>query len=125
MEAALLGLGEPVRIVRAGADAKRASPGHMERHYQPDAPLALVEDDAPLAEATAQARTRLGVEGGEAAVLTLDDDPRIAARTLYADLRRLAAAGPAMILVRLGSDRSGDAWEAIHDRLRRAASVVV
>jgi len=125
IEAALVDLGEPVRIVRAGADAKRVSPGHMERHYQPDAPLALIEGDAPLAEATAQARAKLGVDGGEAAVLTLDDDPRIAARTLYADLRRLAAPGPAFIVVRLGSDRAGEAWEAIRDRLRRASSVVV
>lgn len=124
LERALADLGEPVEIVRAGSAARRASPGHMERHYQPDAPVAVIESAVSMAEGARRARESLGV-AGEAAVLTLLDDPRIAARTLYADLRRLAAGGAGLIVVRLGAERSGEAWEAIRDRLHRAASVVL
>jgi len=123
--AALADLPGPVEIVRAGPEASRASPGHMERHYQPDVPLALVESDLPLDEAGERARAALGVAEGAPAVLTLDDDPRICARTLYADLRRVAAGGAPLLLVRLGPERSGEAWEAIRDRLTRASGVVL
>ena len=125
LAAALAGLPGSVEIVRAGAEASRASPGHMERHYQPAVPLALIEGDLPMEGAVVAARERLGLDAGGAATLALDDDPRIAARTLYADLRRLAAGGAALIVVRLGGARSGEAWAAVRDRLQRAASVVV
>jgi L-threonylcarbamoyladenylate synthase len=122
---ALTGLSGSVEIVRGGAEALRASPGHMERHYQPAVPLALVEGDRAMGDAVRAARERLGLGAGETATLTLDVDARIAARTLYADLRRLAAGGASLIIVRLGSERSGEAWAAVRDRLGRAASVVI
>ncbi|MFG0273458.1 MAG: L-threonylcarbamoyladenylate synthase [Phycisphaerales bacterium] len=124
---ALAGLPGAVEIVRAGAEASRASPGHMERHYQPAIPLALIDGDLPMGEAVRIARERLGIddETGAAATLALDADPRIAARTLYADMRRLGASGAALLVVRLGGARSGEAWAAIRDRLERASSVVV
>lgn len=122
---ALADLDGPVEIVRAGPEASRAGPGHMERHYQPDVPLALVESDLPLDEAGARARAALGVAEGAPAVLTLHQDPHICARTLYADLRRLAAGGAPLLLVRLGRERSGQGWEAIRDRLTRASGVVL
>jgi len=58
--------------------------------------------------------------------IELGDEPLLAARTLYASMRDCAERdGVEAMLVRKTSQRSGEAWDAIWNRLERAASAVV
>jgi L-threonylcarbamoyladenylate synthase len=119
-------LGEPVPD--AGSDAPRAS-GRLERHYAPGTPLELVDAARLPARINELRGTTLAVLAPAQALLdrpvhvkrrllapsTADEY----ARRLYALLRELDAAGVQRLLV--ARPPQGAAWEAIHDRLRRAS----
>jgi L-threonylcarbamoyladenylate synthase len=125
--------------------ASMPSPGMLDKHYSPRAPMTLYEGagavdaivaDARLARSRGQRvgiiaadedRRKLaaagGVEGGPplriVALGSANDVESVAAR-LYAGLRELDTAGVDLILARTFSARSG-LGVAIQDRLRRAA----
>jgi L-threonylcarbamoyladenylate synthase len=94
----------------------RASPGMDARHYAPRARLHLVAD-AQRAHERVEALRR---EGSEVALATLSPRADVAARELYALLHRLDDEGYAHIVMVRPPD--GPEWEAIADRLRRAAT---
>lgn len=111
------------------AAAPRAS-GTLEAHYAPRTPLALLPPDVVIfAVREALARNeKLGVLAPQAVPIT---DPRIVwrqaaadpaafAHDLYAALRELDAAGCARIVVQRPPQTEG--WQAVNDRLRRAAA---
>ena len=114
--------------VEAGADAHspRAS-GTLEAHYAPRTPLLMLARAARTSEATEQqalgkrvavlARGTLpaGVEG-----LALPADALGYAHGLYAGLRELDARGVNLLLAERPPE--GEAWLAVHDRLRRSAA---
>lgn len=119
-----------VELRRIAQDAGgRASPGLLSRHYAPDAETLLIEANSigpTLHALPADARV-----GGLALEAPRPDDPRIVAwerlgndpadvsRTLYAALHRLDAAGCTHVLLERPPETP--VWEAIADRLRRAA----
>jgi len=121
-------LGE--RPQTGGHDAPRVS-GKLAAHYAPRTPLILAPRSA-LAERCAQARAaglRLALYA--AAPCPLADERHVHfapapteaanyARTLYANLRRLDAADFDLIIVETPPAEA--AWQAIGDRLRRAAA---
>jgi L-threonylcarbamoyladenylate synthase len=140
--------GEPPRVLRPGAlsiealrarvpslayapievaeEAPRESPGQAERHYAPRTPLVIATDRAA---ALASAGEGIGVvvfgapPGGpqaRAALHVLPADPAAAGAELYALLHWLDGAGLAKIVVEPPPDAPG--WEAVADRLRRAAA---
>ena len=95
------------------------SPGHLAVHYQPANKVVLVR--APLADAELRARATALTGRPDYVWLELPGDPALAARVLYAELRRLSVS-PAVILFD-ETDRDANAgWEAILDRLHRAAT---
>lgn len=94
---------------RAAAHEPARAPGQRERHYAPDKPLVVVH---------ASELTRLQQEGD--VVLQLPPTPEAAANMLYAELRRLDADPRARRIVVLAPPDDA-AWDAIRDRLRRAA----
>jgi L-threonylcarbamoyladenylate synthase len=122
------------------------SPGMLEKHYSPRAPLTLYEGrpDAVLHALVAAARAARA-EGKVVGIIAADDDhgaltalgerdPRSLLRTigaeaavetiasrLYASLRELDAAGANVILVR-GFPAEHGLGLAVQDRLRRAAA---
>lgn len=111
------------------AAAPRVS-GSLEAHYAPRTPLELVESEA-LAEWLQQSRAKSLTVLAPAPVLASwpgKPEPLLAlaapdraddyARTLYANLRRLDAAGAERIVV-VAPER-GERWLPIHDRLQRA-----
>ena len=140
--------GEDVRILRpgmlsaaalaevlgralAGADAaaSRVS-GALPAHYAPRTPLRLLDATACVQRATAlTASARSAAVLASAATLAALPAGVITqlapasasayARRLYADLRRLDAAGAAEILVE--QPPTGGDWQGINDRLTRAA----
>jgi L-threonylcarbamoyladenylate synthase len=112
-----------VRLRGAGSSSgPLRSPGLLDKHYSPRAPLTLYEGPSEAV----LARVRLDVEAAEAAgrkvgVLTPDDDAAATAARLYATLRELDAAGVDEIFAQLPAVRDGLS-DAVADRLRRAAA---
>jgi L-threonylcarbamoyladenylate synthase len=106
-------IGMPV-VARTGGGNVRA-PGMLASHYAPRAALVVAEEGTQAATAA-----QLRASGGHVAELTLPEDPRAAARSLYASLRALDAQGFDTIVVTLPPDTEANA--AVRDRLLRAAA---
>jgi L-threonylcarbamoyladenylate synthase len=118
--------------VAAGSDAPAPrAPGSDAKHYAPATPLSIV-NSRTLEEVVAQ----LTADHEKVAVLAMRP-PRLAnrfmtwinagrradvyARELYVNLRTLDKSGAKEILVE--EVPPGESWDAVRDRLRRAASV--
>jgi L-threonylcarbamoyladenylate synthase len=111
---------EPPRLLRPGhitaaelgiaetlqTDTLARSPGQRARHYAPKKPTRLVTTGTPLLP-------------GEA-LLPCDTSPVAYATALYARLRALDA-DTSVLGIAIELPPSTPEWEAIHDRLRRAA----
>ena len=105
-------LGAPV-LARSDGDVR--APGMLASHYAPRATLVVA-----AAGALAMTLERERANGGRVAELTLPEDPRAAARTLYASLRALDQQFYDTIVVALPPDTEPHA--AVRDRLLRAAA---
>ena len=108
-------------------EAPRASPGQMKRHYAPRAPLRLFSSltEAHFYAVSLGTGKRLGVLALEPTTLAareivLPAEPALYARALYAALHELDAAGVELILVERVP--ATPAWDAVRDRLQRAAA---
>ena len=117
---------------------KRQSPGQMKHHYMPDIPLVLTEADL-LSEieimrlAEEQIRQLPDqIEGvsikkvksvQKAKELLLPRDARLAARNLYSELRKSAESEADLLYFRLRPEHKDESWQAIMDRLTKAASI--
>jgi L-threonylcarbamoyladenylate synthase len=120
-------LGQPVRSRQQVAQQETVSrvPGDLPSHYAPRTPLVLVDD--LTARLTQSAGRRVGgvVVAGDAVPqgehwIVLPADAEGYARELYAALAALDQQGLEEIWVAVPP--VGVAWEAVHDRLRRAAA---
>ena len=114
--------------VEAGATAAspRAS-GTLEAHYAPRTPLLLLLRAALAQEASQQQALgkavqvlALGALPGDTPGLALPAGPAAYAHGLYAALRELDGRGANLLLAERPPE--GEAWLAIHDRLRRSAA---
>ncbi len=114
--------------VEAGATAAspRAS-GTLEAHYAPRTPLLLLPRSSLANEASEQQALGKAVQVlalGElpdgVPGLALANEPASYAHDLYAALRELDGRGANLLLAERPPE--GDAWLAIHDRLRRSAA---
>jgi L-threonylcarbamoyladenylate synthase len=110
------------RLLDRDADAPRAS-GTLASHYAPGTPLELVSA-RDLAYVPVQEAAVLGFEPPRAEPaarlwIQASPDPLEYGHDLYAHLRALDAAGARRILVQAPPDLPE--WEAVNDRLRRAA----
>jgi len=105
-------LGVPV-VARAAGTVR--APGTLRAHYAPRARVVLAREDERerVGRALAERGARVGT-------LTLPGDPATAARSLYATLRALDAAGYDAIVATLPPDTEANA--AVRDRLTRAAA---
>lgn len=90
------------------------SPGLMPRHYAPHTPLYLIPQQQLETE-----RQRCEREGLRCGIVRLPDDPVCAAAVLYDELHRLDATGYDLLLAPLLPET--DEWQAVRDRLARAA----
>ncbi len=98
-----------------------ASPGHLAQHYQPIKPLVvLTNSQSPLPEILEKLNLSASAQGAE---LILNKDPQIAARFLYSQLHELSSTEVDFLYTHKEEFMNGDRWEAIWDRLRRAASI--
>lgn len=122
LSAALSEWGKPFEVTKGSGTA---SPGNTEHHYMPNIPLVIIEqEDSILRQATKdEICGEFGIEkNSRGAELRLDANPRLAARALYARMRECTDSGATYIFVFRRRDQSGGLWDAIWDRLNRAAS---
>jgi L-threonylcarbamoyladenylate synthase len=110
------------------------SPGMLARHYAPQAKLICVDNknQRPIPELL-DPNNRIGwlrlpgsavnfnCQTDKIQIIDMPSDPAAYAARLYAALHELDDAGVDCILA--DSPPTGDAWLAIHDRLRRAAQL--
>lgn len=122
-------IGPIQRSVQVSGSEPVKSPGMSERHYAPQTPLELIADDgAGYVRRLAGGGVCVGwlayhpcrMEDAAFKTIVLPDDPSGYGRGLYAALHELDAAGLDRIVVLLPPRT--DAWLAVHDRLRRAAT---
>lgn len=97
-----------------------ATPGHLKHHYQPSKPLVIVEKNTFSSTEIAR---QLGIDSNGFVELILADNPVIAARTLYKQLRDLSSSSAQFLIVRRLPEHLSDAWAAVWDRLTRASSL--
>lgn len=120
---------------------KKESPGHMKHHYMPAVPLIISQNKEALPEDLIKvASSRLkempneidsikivkpaqGLKTFE--VLTLGDDPVLAAREFYSRLREAASTGKDCIIYYQQDHQDPERWEGLQDRLNKAASLVL
>jgi L-threonylcarbamoyladenylate synthase len=111
-----------------GDESARPSPGMLDRHYAPRAPLHLYADATDAiriverlpAAAVVGALPRAPLQISADHVIAMPAEPRAYARLLFAALHSLDAAGCTAILAEAVPDTAR--WAGIADRLRRAAS---
>jgi len=109
------------------------SPGQLRKHYSPHAKLAVLQwrDDAELFSQLSTLNSQLSTihviahshipsVAGLGGVSVIPHDAEAYARAIYAELHRCDAAGATCIVVE--TLPSGPEWQAIADRLHRAAS---
>ena len=108
-------------------ETPRVSPGQMARHYAPRAAVRLFSHltDAHFHAVALGAGKKLGVLSLEPTTLSareivLPDEPVGYARELYAALHELDNAGVELILIE--EVPATPAWNAVRDRLKRAAT---
>lgn len=123
-------IGKDVQIVTEAVATPRVS-GRVSGHYAPSKPLELVEAEELIARAKSVQALALGVLAPRqllekmqatnlAMAIATAASPQEYARLLYEHLRALDASAAQRLLVAMPP--SGEKWEAVHDRLRRAAA---
>jgi L-threonylcarbamoyladenylate synthase len=118
-------LRERGRLFEIRRKSSLESPGNVEHHYMPNIPLVIVDqEEFNLKQATKDAisadfQFERNARGAE---LRLDANPRIAARSLYVRMRECSDSGASYIYVFRRQVQKGGIWDAIWDRLQRAAS---
>ena len=103
----------------ADEGAPRESPGQAARHYAPRTPLVLADRAAALARAGEPGVAVIVFGDAPAGVHALPRDPAGSASALYALLHELDRSS-SLIVVESPPDEPG--WEAVADRLHRAAA---
>lgn len=120
---------------------KKESPGHVKHHYMPSVPLILCLDpQRPVGELKKIIQAKISElpdkieevsivkpqgEIQNIAIMKLSEDPVLATRSFYAQLRDLAVQKPDCILLYKEVFHSGERWESLYDRINKAASLVI
>lgn len=100
-----------------------ASPGHLKEHYRPAIPLVLVHAREIPKDQELECIARELDRKGRPVELKLSMDALLAARSLYGDLRRLSSLDSGFIIFCTEPYFNLPNWEAIKDRLTRAATL--
>ena len=105
-------------------EVARPSPGLSKRHYSPGVPVCIAASPEfqKVAESAGPSSVIFALRGVEtqATVIEMPSEPEEYARELYGMLHRYDADGVDRIIVEMPPDEPR--WEAIRDRLRRAAT---
>lgn len=100
-----------------------ASPGHLKAHYQPVSPVILLRDQIWSDEVKANVECNLGRTLKSAREVSLPSAPQEAARRLYELFRVLSTDADQALWIRRKPEQEGEDWEALWDRVERAAAL--
>lgn len=105
-----------------------ASPGHTEHHYMPPIPLIYCSqsgwDITRLKKHLQQKNLFYGMDL-KIGVLDLPAEANLAARKLYSEMRRLSEMDHKALVFFHRPEQKSEAWQAILDRLFRAAKIKI
>ena len=104
------------KIKKAELNNSILVPGNMKNHYMPKKPLVILHDEKNTSDIKFKFKTYLEIN--------FSKSPEIAARELYSHLRIASQGDEDIILFRKMSWHTGELWEAVLDRLFKAASEV-
>jgi L-threonylcarbamoyladenylate synthase len=120
---------------------KRESPGHMKHHYMPSVPLIVCTDKGRTVgdvllevnqkinllpdeiESIKILKPKNGIQSAE--VMILSQDPLLATREFYGQLRVCASQGKDAIIFYRETFQVGERWDSLFDRLNKAASLIL
>ena len=91
-------------------------PGNMQDHYMPKKPLVILNEGKSIADIKLKFETFIE--------MTLTNLPEIAARELYSHLRLAGQGSEDIIVFKIRGGHTGELWEAVFDRLSKAASEI-
>jgi len=106
------------------------SPGHLENHYQPRLPLVWIRGARHITpEQYSNVRIKLGHRALHPCWIHLDENPVIAARTVYAHLQAADKMLKNNVIFLTTAERNpaivtNDLWVAIEDRLEKAKTIL-
>lgn len=118
---------------------KKESPGHMKHHYMPSVPLVLIENTISDIDLKKEALSKMNqmpneIDGVQIikpknfdnfVELSLSSDPVLAARQFYSHLRNCADQNADFIIFYKKKYHVGEFWEALFDRIKKAASLTI
>lgn len=120
---------------------KKASPGSMKHHYMPAVPLIVIDSDIqPIDAVLTEINQKLHQLPDEVEsvkivkptgkikipiVISLPDDPTLAARNFYAELRKCSKLHGDCLIIYRGQKFNNELWEGLNDRLNKAASLII
>lgn len=118
---------------------KKESPGHMKHHYMPEIPLIVVNHQMHPTDLMQQINKRFreipdvveevkiikpNEQITDFTVLSLSEDPLIASREFYSQLRKLGSGKNQCIVFYKTSVHQGERWDSLMDRMNKAASLI-
>ncbi len=116
------------------------SPGHMKHHYMPAIPLIICLKRKDLKQLAQEIYRKISLlppiveqvkmipltrEPQQILELKLSEDPRLATREFYGQLRKLAKSGGECIVYFKETQADPAPWEALYDRMAKAASLIL
>jgi L-threonylcarbamoyladenylate synthase len=105
-----------------------AAPGQLEHHYMPKIPLIILSSMGLTIDNYESICQKLGLQYLHPSWMSLPSEASLAARTLYQNLREAAAkAHSNCILLKhnISAQKSSSSWDAIDDRLKKAAKLIL
>ncbi|MEK6554548.1 MAG: L-threonylcarbamoyladenylate synthase [Bdellovibrionota bacterium] len=104
-------------------DESPVAPGHLKHHYMPEIPLVIVDDFEFVGLDKPALMKKLRISEWRPAELRLSDEPEIAARELYSQLRELSSSRANFIFVCYNPKHVSGLWSAIWNRIEKAATI--
>lgn len=104
------------------------SPGHLRHHYMPSIPLVILHSQSTLtSEVYQNMQLELKQKYLHPSWMTLPEDPLLAARLLYANMRAASLEKDVncIFLIYPLEERRTNLWAGISDRLEKAATLIV
>jgi L-threonylcarbamoyladenylate synthase len=121
IQKALLDAGVQLEVVRAHSEA---SPGHLKSHYQPNCPVVILDDKAWSEDFRKTIEAKLDRPFPYVHEMKLGPSAQLAARRLYEEFRQFSEVQGGLIVITRSKENSGLEWEAVWDRIERAASFI-
>ena len=115
-------LREQDQIFEVVRTTSAASPGHLKAHYQPNCPVVILEDKAWSDDFRKTIEQQLDRPFPYVHEMKLGASAQVAARRLYEEFRQFSEVQGGLIVITRSPENMTPDWEAVWDRIERAAT---